>query len=390
MNNYIKDTHDELLAFPELTEIIHLEPEQIEEAWKITESVKAEQGQLQVNFLQVNSLQVYFQALGLVAFEEWLKKREPNLLVNRKKTSLSHPESAQEINAVCNLQVGEFKVCLIPSVGFSDELIDIPRVVINDPELAAHLYVVVGVEDELEVAAVRGFVRYDELVNLTSKIPVLSDDSYEVSFASFHQQTDELLLYLQCLSAVDIPSPILDKQSNEIQKIIQDFPQKAINVGLWLQNKLDEVAQELSWSLLPAPSLSPLRFKKSTTNPVEDLESILTQIGDLEIPAVAARSYGNIQLGENQLRLYTLAWCLPDTEDEWSLLVILGAVPPNNPPLGVKLGISDLTGVLDEQVLEEHSDCLYAQIVGTKQEKFLVTVTSADGKAESSVPFEFC
>ena len=386
MNNYINDYQAELLAFKELTEIIHLDPEQTEEAWKITENVKAEQGQL-----QVNSLQVYFQALGLVAFEEWLKKREPNLLIDRKKTSLSHPESAQEINAVCNLQVGEFKVCLISSVGFSDELINVPRVVINDPEFAAHFYVVIGVEDELEVAAVRGFIRHDELVNLTRNIPVLSDDSYEVHFASFHQKVDELLLYLQCLSAVDIPSPISDKQSNGIQKVIQDLPEQAINVGVWFQNKLDEVAQKLSWSLLPASSLSPLRFKESIATPAEDLESILTQIDDLEIPAVAARSYGNIQLGENQLRLYALTWCLPETEDEWSLLVILGAVPPNDPPLGVKLQVSDedFKEIWDEQILEADSDCLYAQIEGSKEEKFLVTVTSADGKTESSVPFEF-
>ena len=324
MNNYIKDTHDELMGFPELMEIIHLEPEQTEEAWKITENVKADKGKL-----QVNSLQVYFQALGLVAFEEWLKKREPNILVDRRKTSLSHPESALDINAVCNLQVGEFKVCLISDLSFSDELISIPQVVINQLEFAADFYVLVGVEDELEVAAVRGFITYDELVNLTGNIPVLSDGSYEISLNNFHQKADELLLQLRCLSPVDIASLISEKQSSEIPELIQDLSQQAVNVGLWLQNKLDEVAQDLSWNLLPAaPSLSPLRFKESTANlAVEDLESILTQIDDLEIPAVAARGYRNIQLGENQLRLYALTWCLPDTEDEWSLLVILGAIP---------------------------------------------------------------
>ena len=55
MNNYIEDTDNELLDFPELTEIIHLDPEQSEQAWQITENVKAENGKLQI----------YFQALAL-------------------------------------------------------------------------------------------------------------------------------------------------------------------------------------------------------------------------------------------------------------------------------------------------------------------------------------
>ncbi|MDJ0697003.1 DUF1822 family protein [Mastigocoleus sp. MO_188.B34] len=388
MNNNSNDLHKNILAFKEL-EIINLEPEQTDEAWKIVE-----------NF-QSHSLQVYFQALGFVGFREWLQKREPNLVVDTRESSLSHPESARGINAVCNVRVGEFKVCLLPTVGFSDELVSIPLVAIDEPEFAAHFYVVVGVEDDLELAAVRGFIRYDNLVELTRRISVLSDDTYEVSFADFQQQTGDLLLYLQCLSAVDIPLPI-SQNSHDCGDIIQGqskkYLQKAMNVGLWFQNKLDEVAQELSWNLLATPS--PLRFNKSTATPAEDLEDILSQIEDVEIPAIAARSYGNIQLGETQLRLYALTWCLPETPEEWSLLVILGAIPGNNPPFGVKLQISDLTEVLDEQVLEidrdggsstvgEH-DCLYAQIVGDKQEKFLVTVTAANGEAESSVLFGFC
>ena len=98
MKDYIEDNQNELVAFPELSEIIQLEPEQIEKAWQITEQVKAEK----------NKLQIYFQALALVAFEEWLNKREPNLSIDTKQNSLFTRESAQAINAVCNLQVGDF------------------------------------------------------------------------------------------------------------------------------------------------------------------------------------------------------------------------------------------------------------------------------------------
>ncbi|GAB1542848.1 hypothetical protein NUACC21_55220 [Scytonema sp. NUACC21] len=376
MTNYFNDIQTDLLAFPELTEIIQLEPEQSEQAWQITEELDVEQGKLQI----------YFQALALVAFEEWLKKREPHLSVHLRHSSLLQSRSALAINAVCNLQVGEFKVCLIPTVSFSDELVAIPQVIIDVPEFAAHFYIIVGLEDELEIAAIRGFSRYEELVRMTATVPVLSDGSYEVNLAYFHQKSDELLLELQCLSPAEITLPkALPNRCDFLKDLMQILTQKAVNVGLWMQNQLDEVAQELSWQLLPAPS--PLRRAK--LSPVEDLDSILLEIDDIEIPAVAARSYREIELAETKLRLYAVTWLLPETEGDWSLLLILGAIPGNNPPLGVKLRVSDLTEVLDEQVLQGDSDHLYAQIVGSKQEKFLVTFTSSDGKAETSILFEF-
>lgn len=129
-----------------------MESEEVEKAWRITNNLKTE----------IGKLQRYFQALGLVAFEEWLKKREPNLSVDLTQVSLLNSKYSQiikEINAVFNLQVGKFKVCLISTSSFSDDFIDIPQSVIDIPEFAAHFYIIVGVEDELEVAAIRGFAR---------------------------------------------------------------------------------------------------------------------------------------------------------------------------------------------------------------------------------------
>ncbi|BAY95706.1 MULTISPECIES: DUF1822 family protein [unclassified Tolypothrix] len=377
MNNHFQDINDELLEFPELAEIIHLDSEQTEQAWQITKQLKADKGKLQI----------YSQALALVAFEEWLSKREPNLLIDRRKISLLHPESAEAINAVCNLQVGNFKVCLIPTFSFSDEIITLPQTIIDVPEFAAHFYIVIGVEDELEVAAIRGFSRYDELVSMTAKMPILSDASYEINLAAFHQQTNELLLYLQCLSPADIQLPAISvNRKDYLKDLMQILTQKAVNTGLWIQNQLDEVAQELSWQLLPAPSM-----RRTQTTPSEELDGILTEIDDVEIPSNAARSYRDIELAGIKLRLYALTWLLLSTEGDWSLLLILGAIPGNKPPLGVKLRISNLTKVLDKQVLQpdDNYNHLYIQIAGSKKEKFLVTVTSDDGKDEISVLFEF-
>ena len=384
MNNYIEDTDNELLDFPELTEIIHLDPEHSEQAWQITENVKAENGKLQI----------YFQALALVAFEEWLQKREPNLSVDRRQSSLLHPECTQEINAVCNLRVGEFKVCLIPTLSFSDEWVTIPQAVIDTPEFAAHFYIVIGVDDELEIATIKGFTRYEELVKTTAKIPVLSDGSYEVNVIEFRQETEELLIYLQCLFPTDIPVLKIPKlklpaisynSSNYLKDFTQIVNQKAVNAGLWVQNKLDEIAQELSCQLLPPPSPL-LRYRPTAA---EELDNILTAIDDVEIPAVAACIYRNLELAEIKLRLYAITWCLPEIEGGWSLLLILGAIPGDKPPLGLKLRISDLTELLDEQVLDSDNDYLFMQTEGNLEDKFLATITSANGQSETSVLFEF-
>lgn len=378
MTEYFNDNGSEWLPFEETLETIYLEPEQSEQAWEITEQVKAEKGKLQI----------YFQSLALVAFEEWLEKREPNLSIDRRRCSIFHNKIPQVINAVCNLQVGQFKVCLIPTISFSDEQVTVPKAAIAVPEFAAHFYVVIGVEDELDIAAIRGVARYDELVRLTSNIPVQSDDNYELPLANFHQTPDELLLELQCLSPTHIPLPeVLANRSDYLKDLLQIFNQQAVNVGLWVQNKIDEVAQELSWQLLPAPS--PLRRFRRT--PAEDLAEILTAI-DVEIPSVAARGYRDLELAGTLLRLYAVTWRLPDAEGNWALLPILGATPGNDPPFGVKLRVTDLTGVLDEQVLPPGSDRdhLFAHIVETEEEKFLVTITSANGKAETSVLFKFC
>ncbi len=377
MNNYIEDTDNQLLEFSGLAEIIQLEPEQSQEAWQITENIQAEKGKLQI----------YFQALALVAFEEWLQKREPNLSVDRRQISLLHPECAQAINAVCNLQVGNFKVCLIPTTSFSDEWVDIPQIVIHSPEFANHFYVVIGVDDELEIAGIKGFATHDELVSMTAKIPVLpEDDIYELNLASFHQRSEKLLLELQCLPSTDIQLPkIPNKFRNYLQDVTKILHQKAVNTGLWMQNKRDKLAQQLAWQLLPTPSHS-MRFRPTAA---EDLENILLAIDDVKIPAVAARSYRNLELASTKLRLYAIIWCSPETQKNWNLLLILGGVPGNKPPLGVELRISDLKKVLDEQKFDSENDYLFTQIEGNIEEKFLAIITSADGRDETSVVFEF-
>ncbi len=195
--NSLSDLTDDWVEFENLTETIPLEPEQFDHAVELSEQIGNE----------ARKWQVYLQALALLSFEEWLQQREPEISVNREHASVLQPQYANAINAVCNLNVGEFKVCLIPNISFSDEEVIVPRAIIDLPEFTAHFYVVIGIEEELEVAAIRGFLRHDQLVNYQPQLQAEADWTYQLPLAWFNREPDELLLYLQCLEPTAIPLP---------------------------------------------------------------------------------------------------------------------------------------------------------------------------------------
>ncbi|NEO02509.1 MAG: DUF1822 family protein, partial [Moorea sp. SIO3I7] len=332
------DTSTELISFPALTETLTLELEQQQQALDIANQIAETSG----------TLAIYLQELALLVFEDWLEKREPSLRVERAANVLVNSELSQAIakviNAVCNLQVGDFNICIIPSFGFSDPFVNLPQAIVTIPQFTAHFYVVIAIDDDLGIAGIKGVNRYDQLVKDISNLVVGSDQTYELPLSRFTMSGDDLLLDLQCLSPEEIPLPEIPQPSQDyIKDVIEILNQQAINVGQWLYNQIDELAQELSWQLLPAPSPA-LRFSR---NPAQELAEILTII-DIEIPAAAVRSYRDFQLAGIPLRLYAITWQLPQFEPEgdWTIVLILGASPGNTPPSGIKLRITDFTMVL--------------------------------------------
>ncbi|NEO50217.1 MAG: DUF1822 family protein [Moorea sp. SIO4A3] len=375
------NTSTELISFPALTETLTLELEQQQKALDITNQMAETSA----------TLAIYLQELALLVFEDWLEKREPSLRVERAANRLGYSGLSQAIakviNPVCNLQVGDFKICLIPTFGFSDPFVNIPEAIVTIPQLTAHFYVVIAIDDDLGIAGIKGVNRYDQLVRDINNLVVGYDQTYEVPLSRFTMTGEDLLLDLQCLSPQEIPLPeIPQRDPNYVSDVLEILSQRAINVGQWLYNQIDDLAQELSWQLLPAPSPA-LRF---SGNPAQELAEILTII-DIEIPAAAVRSYRDFQLAGIPLRLYAVTWPLPQSEPEgdWTILLILGASPGNTPPSGIKLRITDFTMVLDQQELSSNDDYLFTQFVGANHEKFLATITTADETAQMSMLFEF-
>jgi hypothetical protein len=439
MINYLVEFEADLVEFEADSQIISLE-HQHQSALEISQSARN----------QERKSQIYFQSLALFAFEEWLIKREPSISIYKQYSSILQPEYANIIDAVCNLRAGEFKVCIIPTISFTDDEVIIPRAVVDLPEFVAHFYIVIGIEEELELASIRGFLRYDELVKYKSELQIQADWNYQLPFARFNRNENELLLYLRCLAPTAIPLPEVPSNrqatlrkmqavllnmlpqsynrplwqvltweqgvavlttpdllswlnqsradnaalTSHLSDLLQILTQQAVNVKQWLRYQTDEIVQALSWQVLPAPST--IGTRTTQQRHVRELEDTLTDIkrsNALDIPTVALRAYQDILL-ESQLRLYAVAWSLPNQSSgssEWTLLLVLKVISDHQPFSRFMLRISDQTGVLAEEELQpsNNHEYIFTQVEGSYQDKFLATITTASGQAQTLPPFEF-
>lgn len=438
MSNYLNNLLDDLFDFPSHLETVDLEPKHYEEALQLSQNIGNEAKQWSV----------YLQALAVLAFAEWLNKREPIISLTQEISSIFKPKYVNLIDVICNLEVGKFKVCLIPTISFSDDEIILPRAVIDLPEFAAHFYIVIAINEELEIAAIRGFISYNEIVNYKlnyqSEFTPQRDWTYILPFSWFNSEPDELLLYLQSAltSTITLPEIPANRRTalSQIQRelinllpqvntsplwqiltwsqgvavltspellnwlynfpasdssasnthlldLLQILSQQGVNIQRWLNNQFDDIIQAFSWEVLPAIRGTSDNIRQE---PAEELEVILREINrdyDSKIPDVAVRAYQDIIL-EIPLRIYAVTWILPD--DEWSLLLILKAISGHQPPSGFKLRVSDQTSVLVEEEIQYNSyhDYIFAQVVGSYDDKFMVTITSPNGMTQSLPPFE--
>lgn len=435
-------------------EAIALEPDYIDQAVQLSSRIASEARQWQT----------YLNALALFGFEQWLSERAAEIPVNQEHCSVLQPQYANVIEAVCNLRVGEFKLCLLTTGTLTDKVV-IPRAAIDLPEYTAHFYVVLEVQEEQEQATIRGFLRRDQLVNLRQSVNLQAEQdwNYELPLTWFDSDSDHLLLYLRSLEPAAIPMPsqptnrlaalsgmqaelaaklpqlqsldrplwqvltweqaaavltspdLLDwlyrlqteEQSesksiasltSHLSEVLQRLTQRVVNVGLWLRDELDEFAQSLSWVLLPiAPATASLRSLNVSVgeSPTEEFEAIIAGLkgSGMEIPPDARGAYRELKLAEIPLLLYAVTWSFlsQGSIPEWTLLLVLGTQPGTDLLHKIKLQVSDQTSVLVERVLEQNTDNSYVftRVVGTWDEKFLVTIALMNGEALTLPLFAF-
>ncbi|MBD2464381.1 DUF1822 family protein [Oscillatoria sp. FACHB-1407] len=370
---------------------ISLSQAQIDQAVEQSQTVPADQ-----------QWQTYLDALALVGFEQWLSDRAPDLTLQASSNTVT---------------VGDFKLCLLTMGSLTDTVVTLPAGAIDSLETAAQLYVLLEVQEEQEQVLVKAILRSDQLrQHQESDGLTLDNGTYALPVEWFATDANDLLLYLRCLEPTALPvggvqvaaQPTTTTQSlvegsreaveamtSTASTLLEGAINAGINAGLWLQNQLDAIAQELTWVLLPPPAASAMRYRGATTDsPTEQFEQLISELGrvGVEVPSDARGAYRELHWGRVALRLYAVAWTLPTVSEnpEWSLLIILGSQSADV-PTGVRLQIRDQDQLLVERVTtpDAPQSYLYGRVIGNWDEQFWVTVDMANGAVVTFPPFSF-
>lgn len=366
------------------TSAIILSPDDIERALDISDKIPNE----------LKQWQVYLNSLALSAFENWLWERGIAKNINQEKCTILQPKFASVIDVVTNLQVGDFKICLIATGNLADETVVLPRVVIDLPEYIPHFYVVVEVLEEQEATNISAFLSYQEVRERCASSHLQPDShwNYHFSMSWFDDNPDNLLLYLRCLESDAIALPVIPTHRRAIlsrfeSELINLLPQlqsperelweiltweQAIAVLTspdllnWIYNlqtqAFPEVKPQLSVSYLPdllklmtqpvlnagrwlwneldevaqdfswvlLPSLTPTSAMRS---PAEEFEMIVAQLRDRkeEIPLESRAAFKDIAIAGVPLRLYAVTWHLiSESEKPEWALLVILGAPALN------------------------------------------------------------
>ena len=429
MINDFSDSTLEFEALPITT--ITLSDTQIQQAKHLIQPIQNESRQWQA----------YLNALALFGFKQWFQDWASDMPVDDKDCSVFYPDYANILGAVCQVKVSHFTLDIIPIGCLVSETVPVPRAILDLPEFTAHFYIIVEILEELKQIQVTGLIRYDQLqLQLaTTQLAPEADWTYNLPL-DWLKNPDRLLLYLRCLNPEAIQLPAIPPRRQETLSVAQFEPlipqlksddwelwevltweqavailtnpelrqwllnptptastrlqrlqEPLINVGLWLNDEIDELTQKLSWVLLPAltPDAVPLR------SPTQELNVLLQQLERTgkAIPPIARGGYADFMLGNNALRLYAITWSLisPDNLPAWTLLLILGATPGTTISQPIQFFLRDLNSILIERVLEPHSEetYIYAQVGGTVEEAFTVTLSNESGASLTLPPFVF-
>ncbi|PSN16133.1 hypothetical protein C7293_04150 [filamentous cyanobacterium CCT1] len=214
----------------------------------------------------------------------------------------------------------------------------------------------------------------------------------------------------QLLTAPALVDWLYEVQTGQRSLVLEPEPaesllQPVLNAGAWLRNELDELNQSLGWLLLPplaelrgadSTKLHPSEHPSTVQPVVEDLELIRKQLGreGTAIPTDARCVYKALTLDDQSLGLYAMTWLLRDEAGqpvEWVLLLVLKYLAPSSPHCTVAVTVKDQTALLVEHRLTPEGDrnSIFAQVVGSWDETFQVTLTAETGETLSLPPFTF-
>lgn len=336
----------------------------------------------------------FLRAMALRGLQQWLESGALDLAL--------YYDSQQPPTPGINGRAGDYRLCLVAQGSLSDNEVAIPAATVQDETNFAHLYILAEVQEEVDQVTILAGLRRDRLLaqQQTLGLTPQTDSTYRIPIHCFDTTPEELLLYLTCLNPAQISGPqVSGTETATVPPVTvpRTGPQPtqtrdSINVGRWLLNQLDAVADSLAWTLMPP--LAPATALRSMRTPVEQLEDILRDLRPtgVNIPPNARGAYTDLQTMGLPFRLYALTWTLVEPHPpEWTLFLFLGPAPGAQLLPGTRLIVRDATAVLAEQTLAQgnESGFLYAQAIGTWDEAFTATVELPNGNTLNWPPFVF-
>lgn len=323
----------------------------------------------------------FLRALALRGVQQWLEDGVSGLTLTY--------DPAQPPGSEVQGTVNGFRLCIVPQGTLSDGQVPLPQRTLEDVQAFAHLYLLVEVREEADQVTILGGLRRDRLLAQQDLLLQHPNGTSLIPVACFDTAPEEILLYLNCLSPAQLETVGQLPQAASPN-------QEAINVWRWLGDRLDTLANTvtstLTWALLPPLAMSPAL--RSSHGPAETLATVLRQLepAGVVIPPTARGAYTDLQRAGVPLRLCALTWThLEGSQPEWCLLLVLGPTPGEQILPGTRLVVRDAETILADSTLSPGSGAnhLYAQVFGTWEEAFRVSVTLPDGATLSWPPFVF-
>ena len=138
-----------------------------------------------------------------------------------------------------------------------DEVVNVPQNGIDNPEEVANFYVLLEVLEEQEEVVIRGFMRYDQLVNYRSKVnlQLLEDGCYQLPLSEFDVEPNHLLYYCRFLKPSAIPLGVSAETKTE-EKLLRHLKKTKIKLSQWLQGVFDEGWQAIDALINPEANLA--------------------------------------------------------------------------------------------------------------------------------------
>ncbi|MGD1864174.1 MAG: DUF1822 family protein [Phormidesmis sp.] len=193
-------------TFPLLSPtVIDLEEQQYEQAKALSESLPKALSEDKGD-AEVNQWKNYLNLLGQQAFQSWFSEQR----VDTQPPSESLTFSDHEIRLA---HLGEFRLFLFVVEQCLSEEVSIPTNVIDDPDKAAHFYILLEVAEEQSEVWLRGLIRHDQLYqmqqtqSIQSQADANEDDTITLPLSAFEPEPSRLLHYCRYLTPDAIPLP---------------------------------------------------------------------------------------------------------------------------------------------------------------------------------------